>query len=544
MKQPKRMSLLLVSIAVAGLLAASCADTETADAASAAASAASQAADSALNVADAAASDAGEALAGLGATAADAAAAAADATAAGAEAAAAGAEAAAATAAAQAALAAAEASQAAADLAQATAEGNQEAVAAAEEALAAAQAAADAASADAAAAQSEADAARQQAAAAQAEAEEARAEAAAAQAEAAAAQEEAAAAQEEAAAAQEEAAAAQATARELMREAVIAELDTNGDGDVLFGVATAGPRDDGAYYQALVETVEEFAAAHGFSAPVIVDNIQPADAATELRNLAEQPGMDVLAIGAGEIAEPLAELTEEYSEIFWYCNCGAGYPQTAGLAQSQDDGSQIGYSAGYATGILLRDSGGDSVHFLGCCDLGFEIEAYMSFEMGLQAVDPNFTLTYVPTGNFPYDFDNISGATEAFNSSVAEGADAVYPYLGGAHEPVVALANENDVITMSAGASDVCERTDLDYDIAVQFDAGDYIDTVLERIADGVFGEGETLLFSVGAFPFVGAKMCNATPEQQAEYDAELARIAADTYAEAFFGIKAEAYGF
>ena len=536
MKQPKRMSLLLVSIAVAGLLAASCADTETADAAAAAASAASQAADSAMNVADAAASDAGEALAGLGATAADAAAAAADATAAGAGAAAAGAEAAAATAAAEAALAAAQASQAAADLAQATAEGNQEAVAAAEAALASAQAAADAAAADAAAAQAEADAAREQAAAAQAEAEEARAEAAAAQAEAEAAQ-------QEAAAAQAEAAEAQAATDMLMREALIAALDMTGDGDVVFGVATAGPRDDGAYYQALVETVEEFSATNGFSTPIIVDNILPADSATELRNLAEQ-GVDVIAIGAGEIAEPLAELTAEFPEIFWYCNCGAGYPTQPGLAQSQDDSSQISYSAGYATGMLLRDSGGDSVHFIGCCDLGFEKEAYLAFEMGLQAVDSSFTMTYVPTGNRPFDFDNISGATEAFNNAVAQGADAVNPYLGGAHEPLVALANENDIITMSAGASDACERTDLDYDIAVQFDAGDYIETLLELIADGEFGEGETFLFSVGAFPFVGAKLCNPTAEQQAEFDAELERIAAGTYAAEFGAIKGQAYSF
>ncbi len=543
MTKPKRMSILLVSVAVAGLLAAACADTETADAAAAAASSASQAADAAMNVADAAASDAGEALSGLGATAADAASAAAEATAAVADAAAARAEAAAATAAAEAALAAADASQAAASLAQATAEGNQEAVEAAEAALAAAQAAADAASADAAAAQAEADAAREQAAAAQAEAEEARVEAAAAQAEAEAAQKEAAAAQEEAAAAQAEAAEAQAQTEMLMRDAMIAALDMTGDGDVVFGVATAGPRDDGAYYQALVETVEEFSATNGFSTPIIVDNIEPADSATELRNLAEQ-GVDVIAIGAGEIAEPLAELTAEFPEIFWYCNCGAGYPTQPGLAQSQDDSSQISYSAGYATGMLLRDSGGDSVHFIGCCDLGFEKEAYLAFEMGLQAVDSSFTMTYVPTGNFPFDFDNISGATEAFNNALAQGADAVNPYLGGAHEPLVALANENDIITMSAGASDACERTDLDYDIAVQFDAGDYIETLLELIADGEFGEGETFLFSVGAFPFVGAKLCNPTAEQQAEFDAELERIAAGTYAAEFGAIKGQAYSF
>jgi basic membrane protein A len=522
MNKPKRMLILLVSVAVAGLLAAACADTESADAAAAAAASASAAASSAMDVADAAAADAGQALAGLGAAAADA-------TAAGAGAAAAGAEASAAAAAAQAALAAAQASQAAADLAQATAEGNQEAVAAAEEALVAAQAAADAAAADAAAAQSEAEEARAEAAAAQAEAEEARADAAAAQA--------------DAAAAQAEAAEASATAEELMAELMVAALDMNSDGDVLFGVATAGPRDDGAYYQALVEAVEEFSASNGFSAPIVVDNIQPADAATELANLAEQ-GVDVLAVGASEIAEPLADLVEQYPDIFWYCNCGAGYPALPGLAQAQDDSSQISYSAGYATGILLRDSGGESVHFIGCCDLGFEKEAYTAFEMGLQAVDSSFTMTYVPTGNFPFDFDNISGATEAFNNAVAQGADAVYPYLGGAHEPLVALANENDIIVMSAGASDVCERTDLDYDLAVQFSAGDYIETLLQLIADGDFGEGETFTFSVGQFPFVGAKMCGATADQQAEFDAELARIAAGDYAEPFYAIKAAAYGF
>ena len=536
MNKSKRMSILLVSVAVAGLLAAACADTETADAAAAAATSASDAASAAMGVADAAAADAGEALAGLGATAADAAAA-------GAGAIAAGAEAAAATAAAEAALAAAKASQAAADLAQATAEGNQEAVAAAEAALATAQAAADAAAADAAAAQAEADAAREQAAAAQAEAEEARADAAAAQAEAEAAQADAAAAQAEAASAQAEAAEAQAATEMLMREAMIAALDVNGDGDVLFGLATAGPRDDGAYYQALVERVEQFAADNDFAPPIVVDKIQAADAATELANLAEQ-GVDILAVGASEIAEPLADLTEQYPEIFWYCNCGAGYPEVPGLAQSRDDSSQISFSAGYATGILLRDSGGDSVHFIGCCDLNFEQEAYNAFEMGLQAVDSSFTMTYVPTGNYPFDFDNISGATEAFNNALAQGADAVYPYLGGAHLPLVALANENDVIVMSAGASDVCERTDLDYDLAVQFSGGDYIERALELIADGEFGEGDVLTFEVGQYPFVGAKMCNATADQQAEFDAELARIASGTYAEQFFGIKAAAYGF
>jgi basic membrane protein A and related proteins len=316
-------------------------------------------------------------------------------------------------------------------------------------------------------------------------------------------------------------------------------LDTNGDGKVVFGVATPGPRDDGAYYQALVEGVESFSEEQGFEAPIIVDNIDPAQAETELRNLARQD-VDVITIGAGEIGEPLAALTEEFPEIFWYCNCGAGAGDIPGLAQTNDDSSEISYSAGYATGLLLQDTDKTNVAFLGCCDLDFEKEAYMAYEQGLQAVDPNFTMTYIPTG----DFNDVAGATEAFNQALANGAGAVYPFLGGAHEAVVQLANDNDVIVMSAGTSDACEREDLHYDIAVQFDAGDYLQTIFEKILSGELTEGQKYTFKVGEFEKVGAKLCDATPEQVAALDAVREQIAAGEFTDQFAEIKSEAYGF
>jgi basic membrane protein A len=318
-------------------------------------------------------------------------------------------------------------------------------------------------------------------------------------------------------------------------------LDTNGDGVVQFGVAAAGPRDDGAYYQALVTKVEQFSEANGFEAPIIVDNITAEDAAAELANIAEQ-GVDVITVGASEIADPLADLVEQYSEIFWYCNCGAGYPENPGLAQSQDDASEINYTAGYATGLLLQESGGDSVAFIGCCDLGFEKESYMAYELGLQAVDPSFTMTYIPTGNFPFDFDNTAGATEALNNALAEGADAVYPFLGGAHEPLVQLANEAGIIAMSAGSSTACERDDLDYQIQVRFDAGDYLDPILAEIASGEFQEGDVRVFHVGVDPQPGAEICDPTPEQQTAMDEVYGQVAAGEFAEQFGAIKGEAY--
>ena len=167
--------------------------------------------------------------------------------------------------------------------------------------------------------------------------------------------------------------------------------------------------------------------------------------------------------------------------------------------------------------------------FIGCCDLGFEKQAYMAFELGLQAVDPSYTNTYVPTGDFPFDFDNTANATAALQTAIDNGADAVYPYLGGAHRPVVQAANEADppLITMSAGSSKVCEPTEeLHYDIAVKFDGGDYLHAVMKDIVAGKLQEGETKEFKVGVDPEPGAVICNATPEEQAAMDEVYRQIA------------------
>lgn len=319
------------------------------------------------------------------------------------------------------------------------------------------------------------------------------------------------------------------------------DLDTNGDGTVVFGVAAAGPRDDGAYYQALVDKATSISEENGYGEPIVVDNITTEDAATELANLAEQ-GVDVILVGASEIADPLADLIPQYPDIFWYCNCGAGSPATEGLAQSQDDSSEISYTAGFATGLLLQEAGGDSAAFIGCCDLNFEKEAYLAYEMGLKAVDPAFTMTYIPSGAFPFDFDNTAGATEALNGAITNGADAVFPYLGGAHEPLVKLANEAGIITMSAGSSTACARDDLDYQIQVRFDGGDYLDTLLNEIIDGTFAEGDTRVFRVGVDPEPGAEICDPTDEQQAAMDEVYAAIAAGDFAADFGAIKGQAY--
>ena len=328
--------------------------------------------------------------------------------------------------------------------------------------------------------------------------------------------------------------------------AALASLDADGDGDVQFAVAAAGPANDGAYVQATVDGVKQFASDNGLPEPTVVDEIEAEAAAEKLQALAES-GADVIVVAASEIAGPLEELTATYADIFWYCNCGAGYGKDVpGLAQTLDDSSEISYTAGYATGLLLADAENKSVSFLGCCDLPFEKEAYLAFELGLKDALPDATFTYTQTGAYQYDFANTATATEAYNTAKAAGLGAVNPYLDGAHEAIVQLANTDGVVTMSAGAADACERTDLKYQIEVRFDGGDYIIEAMNRIAAGTFKEGDKLTFhpgdNVGPNQSPGAFICEPTADQTAAMDEVYAKIKAGEFAAKFGEIKGKAY--
>ena len=214
-----------------------------------------------------------------------------------------------------------------------------------------------------------------------------------------------------------------------------------------------------------------------------------------------------------------------------------------GVALSTNDGAEIEYVVGVAAGLLLQEHGGDTAYMIGCCDLGFEVETELAMRLGLKAVDPSFDVVYTPTGNFPFDFDNVAGATEAFNVALDAGMDLVYPYLGGAHEPLVQLANEHGIPVTSAGASDVCSRTDLHWDMAALFDGGDFARAVFPLIVSGAFVEGDIYKFAVGRDAEVGSLICDPTPEQKEQLDQAHAEVWNGYCLAEFDAIRAIAYG-
>ena len=325
--------------------------------------------------------------------------------------------------------------------------------------------------------------------------------------------------------------------------AIVQAFDTNGDGTVTIGVAAAGPRDDNGYYQSLVNFAEQYSADNGFAPPIVSDNIGAAEAAQALSDLAQQ-GVDILMVGASEIAEPLPDLTEQYPDIFWYCNCGAGFQELPGLAQATDWGAPIHYTAGVAMAGILQDHGGDKAVFLGCCDINFEREAYNATVFGLQSVDPNLTMEYVSTGDFQFDFNNSANATAALTNAIANGVTLAYAYLGGALEAVGQLATDEGVAVFAAGPADVCERDDgINWTGSIVFDGGVYAREALPLIIAGELAEGSTYQFPTEA-GLNGALLCDAPAGAQALLDDAFALIASfdgDLYG-TLGGISGEAY--
>jgi basic membrane protein A len=308
---------------------------------------------------------------------------------------------------------------------------------------------------------------------------------------------------------------------------IVATFDANDDGTITIGVAAAGPRDDNGYYQSLVDFAESFSEENGFAPPIVSDNIGSAEAAQAMADLAQQ-GVDIIFVGASEIAEPLPDLTEQFPDIFWYCNCGAGFQELPGLAQATDWGAAIHYTAGVAMGAVLQEQGGTQGVMIGCCDLNFEREAFDATVLGMQSVDPSFTMEYVGSGDFQFDFDNAGNATAALTNAIANGATLVYPYLGGALEPVAQLATEEGIPVFAAGPADVCSRDDgIAWTGSIVFDGGRYAAQALRLIIAGELTEGSTYQFPTEQ-GLNGAELCDASPETQALLDEAFAAVASD----------------
>ena len=219
----------------------------------------------------------------------------------------------------------------------------------------------------------------------------------------------------------------------------------------------------------------------------------------------------MITVGAGEIADPLAELTAKCTRSSGTATAAPGIPQQPNLIQSGDDGSEISYSAGVATGLLMKAKGGDQ----GGDDRQQQLQLREGGVQGLPArprpVDPSYEWTYVATGSF----NDAAAATEAFNNLKAQGVggDLPVPRRGprGGRQAGQREQHHHDERRLA----NACERTDLKYDIAVKLNTADYLSRrSSQEMQAGSSKRGKTRVFHVGVDPQRRCQICKPTAEQ------------------------------
>ncbi|GIU86066.1 MAG: hypothetical protein KatS3mg009_0581 [Acidimicrobiia bacterium] len=298
--------------------------------------------------------------------------------------------------------------------------------------------------------------------------------------------------------------------------------DVNQDGTVKIGILSPGDTNDNGYYESFVVTAREFAEANDWEL-IIVDKINPADAQEQARNICRQ-SVDMVAIAAGELADAVPVAEEDVcAGTVWYVSGGAGIEQTPYFFQTNDDVFESQYTAGVATGLVMKAQGVTKAGFVTGPELDFAVNAFNAWTAGIKSVLPDAETIATYTG----DFDDSAVGQEGAQAQLDQGVGIMYPYLGGATDAVAQLAFENGVLSITPG-TDRCGEEQ--FAISSIFSPGDFFAAALEDFEAGKVTLGVTRTFEIGVDPVPTVKICDTVEgaaDLQAQVDDVMAQIAA-----------------
>lgn len=286
--------------------------------------------------------------------------------------------------------------------------------------------------------------------------------------------------------------------------------DVNGDGKVVIAIATVGDSHDQGFYQSFIDKAQAFVDRYksdGWSL-IVVDRVNPADAAQQVKNLCQQ-GADLVALGDSQLADGLpAFQSPECAKTVGYTE--GEVPQQPFFAQAKDSIPGVLYAAGVAAGLLLKQDNSTKAGFITGPELDFSKAAAKYFEIGIKSQVPNATVVDTYTG----DFDDSAKGQEAAKSQISQGVKVMYPYLGGATNAAVKQANTANIDVLTPG-NDRCDDPNYKFAISVVFDPGYYMLPYLQAFHDGKYQLGQLRTYHAGQTPDPTVIMCHPTAAQE-----------------------------
>lgn len=299
--------------------------------------------------------------------------------------------------------------------------------------------------------------------------------------------------------------------------------DVNGDGVVKVGVISPGDTNDGGYYEAFVVAARAFTEANGWEL-TIVDRVNPADGATQARNLCRQ-GMDLVAIAAAENRDAVPVAEEPGCENSVFALFGDLFQQLSpAIAQVTGQSTETEFLIGVAAGQVMQQEGSTTAGFVAGPELDFSVNSAQAYTRGIQTVVPDANVLVTYTGSF----DDGGKAREAVVAQTGQGATIVYTYLGGATDAAASAALEAGARAVSPG-TDRCDDPEGRFAVSGLFAPGLYFENLLHEFANGRVEVGTTTVYKVGVDPVPNAKVCDVidnAADLQAAVDLVAAGIA------------------
>lgn len=295
------------------------------------------------------------------------------------------------------------------------------------------------------------------------------------------------------------------------------------DGDITIGILSPGDTNDDGYYESFVTTAKDYADDEGWKT-IIIDRVDTADAATQAKSLCEQ-GANFVGLADSAVFDAVQAAQEDACKgVVFYINSDEDL--TGYVFNTTDDTFQSQLTAGYATGLVMKELGKKNAAFIGGPDLDFVTVAYTSWSAGIKQVIPDATTTKTLTG----DFDDSALGQEAAKAQIGAGAQLLYPYMGGATNAVAKAGADAGVFSVAPG-TDRC--ADKAFAVSSLFPPGEFLVIAIKAWQNEEVKMGESFFNKVGVQPFPSALICDNgnvpnAKKLQGEVDAFMKKIGND----------------
>ncbi|MFN3219158.1 MAG: BMP family protein [Acidimicrobiales bacterium] len=279
---------------------------------------------------------------------------------------------------------------------------------------------------------------------------------------------------------------------EAPEEEAEAEPESSDAAPLSVALLIGGPRNDGGFYQAMVDGLEGAAAADGAMEVTVIEQIaEGGDAALEaaVENAASSGDFDLIVAHGFDLVPGVARYAPDYPEQAFAASLPIEGADNVGVYLSAFH--ETGYNAGF---LAAQGTKGGKVAFMGGPGLDFELQAEHGFRQAIEQYAPGTEVEVVYTGTFEDPQLAQETATQLFADGVdslwnqqAAGQGGVYQACAeaGAAEGTVACFG-NSPYSVDVSADVVLASTQTSYDILVPIWA--------ERLRSGTWGPDIDLL--------------------------------------------------